>query len=460
MAALTESSTGLSAHRGTLLNFHSDPGDGTPAAGSFELIEDGLLVLAGGRVEAMGPAQALLPSLPADTPVIEHKDRLLMPGFIDTHIHYAQTDVIASGGRQLLDWLEDYTFPEERKFGDPTHAAAVAELFLDELLRNGTTTALVFCTVHEASVTAFFEAAARRGLRMIAGKVLMDRNCPVDLRDSPEEGERASRALIERWHGQGRLHYAITPRFAPTSSEAQLQSAGRLAREFPDVFVQTHLAENKAEIEWVAKLFPSARSYLDVYDRFGLLRDRAIYAHCLHLDAADRTRMAQSHSAASFCPTSNLYLGSGLFDIGATDAAGLRFAMGTDVGGGTSFSLMRTLGEAYKVAQLTGQRLSPLRAFYLATLGGARALGLDDRIGRFAPGTEADFVVLDLRATPLMARRMDRARTLEEKLLVLMTLADERAVASTYVMGRELHRSGAADRAQSLHRSHAVSGSL
>jgi guanine deaminase len=459
VAALTEPSPALAAHRGALLNFHSDPGDGT-AAGSYELFEDGLLVIAGGRVEALGPAQALLPTLPAGTSVIEHKDRLLMAGFVDTHIHYCQTDIIASGGRQLLDWLEDYTFPEERRFADAAHASAVAEGFLDELLRNGTTTALVFCTVHEPSVTAFFEAAARRGLRMIAGKVLMDRNCPADLRDSPEEGERASRALIERWHGHARLHYAITPRFAPTSSEAQLQSAGRLAREFPAVFVQTHLAESKAEIEWVAKLFPAARSYLDVYDRCGLLRDRAIYAHCIHLDAADRTRMAQSHAVASFCPTSNLYLGSGLFDIGATDAAGLRFAMGTDVGGGTSFSLLRTLAEGYKVAQMTGQRLSPLRAFYLATLGGARALGLDDRIGRFARGTEADFVVLDLRATPLMARRMDSTRTLEEKLLVLMTLADERAVASTYVMGRELHGGSTANCAQSLHRSHAVSGSL
>jgi guanine deaminase len=459
VAALTEPSSAVTAHRGAVLNFRSDPGE-KAAAGACDFFEDGLLVIAGGRVQALGPADALLASLPQGTPVTEHPDCLLMPGFVDTHIHYCQTDVIASGGRQLLDWLENYTFPAERRFADAAHASAVAEVFLDELLRNGTTTALVFCTVHEVSVTAFFEAAARRGLRMIAGKVLMDRNCPADLRDSAQEGERSSRALIERWHGQGRLHYAITPRFAPTSSEAQLESAGRLARAFPDVFVQTHLAENRAEIEWVAKLFPSARSYLDVYARFGLLRDRAIYAHCLHLDAADRTRMAHSHAAASFCPTSNLYLGSGLFDIAATDAAGMRFAMGTDVGGGTSFSLMRTLGEAYKVAQMTGQRLSPLRAFYLATLGGARALGLEDRIGRFAPGTEADFVVLDLRATPLIARRMQGTRSLEEKLLVLMTLADERAVASTYAMGREVHRRGTPDRAQSLHRSHAVPGSL
>jgi guanine deaminase len=445
----------VTAHRGTVLYFHSDPGD-LAAPGSFELIEDGLLIVSGGLIDAVGPAPALLTNLPAGTPVIDHGDSLLLPGFIDTHIHYVQTDVIASGGRQLLDWLEDYTFPAERRFADAAHAASVAEFFLDELLRNGTTTALVFCTVHEASVTAFFEAAERRGVRMIAGKVLMDRNCPPDLRDSAESGERVSRELIERWHGRARLHYAITPRFAPTSSDEQLQSAGRLAKAFPDVFVQSHLAENLAEVEWVGRLFPEAHSYLDVYDRAGLLRDRSVYAHCIHMSGADRTRMAQTHAAASFCPMSNLYLGSGLFDIGATDSAGVRFALGTDVGGGTSFSLLRTLADAYKVAQMSGQRLSALRAFYLATLGGARALRLEDRIGRFAPGTEADFVVLDLRATPLIARRISQARTLEEKLLVLMTLGDERAIARTYIMGNEAHGGTPTNRAQSLHRSHAV----
>jgi guanine deaminase len=457
VAAHTETTAPLVAHRGTVLHFSADPGE-SAAAGSYELIEEGLLVVSNGLIDSIGPAAPLLARLPPNVPVIEHGGHILLPGFVDTHIHYCQTDVIASGGRQLLDWLEDYTFPAERRFADPVHAAEVADFFLDELVRNGTTTAMVFCTVHEQSVSSFFEAAERRGLRMIAGKVLMDRNCPPDLRDTPAEGERASRALIERWHGRARLHYAITPRFAPTSSDAQLEGAGRLAREFPDVFVQSHLAESAAEIQWVKKLFPAARSYLDVYDRAGLLRERAVYAHCIHLNDTDRTRMAQTHAAASFCPTSNLYLGSGLFDVAATDSAGMRFALGTDVGGGTSFSMLRTLAEAYKVAQMSGQRLSALRALYLATLGGARALQLEDRIGRFAPGTEADFVALDLRATPLLARRTEQARTLEEKLLVLITLADERAIARTYVMGREAHGGRLANRAQSLHRSHAVPG--
>jgi guanine deaminase len=269
--------------------------------------------------------------------------------------------------------------------------------------------------------------------------VLMDRNCPEYLRDTPEVGERDSRELLEAWHGRGRLLYAITPRFAATSSEAQLASVGRLARDYPDALIQTHVAENLDEVAWVKRLFPQARSYLGVYDGYGLLRERAIYAHCIHLDQNDRVRMARSGASAAFCPTSNLRLGSGLFDVAAADAAGMRFSLATDVAGGTSFSMLHTLGDAYKVAQLSRQHLSALRAFYLATLAGARALGIDDRIGRFAVGMEADFIVLDLRATPLIARRMARSRTLTEKLLVLITLGDDRAVSRTYVLGREVH---------------------
>jgi guanine deaminase len=426
------------AHRGAILHFLSDPGS-AGAPGSYEYFEDGLLLVDSGRVVAVGPAAALLPGLGERFDIVSHGGHLLLPGFIDTHIHYPQTDVIGSGGQDLLQWLENYTFKVERQFSDPVHARAVAEFFLDELLRNGTTTAMVFCTVHAASAQAFFQAAERRRLRMIAGKVLMDRNSPIDLRDTAESGERESRELIAEWHGRERLMYAITPRFAPASSEAQLASAGRLAREFPQVLIQSHVAENAAEIAWARELYPEARSYLDIYDRFGLVRERSIYAHCIHFDRTDRERMAQSGAAAAFCPSSNLYLGSGLFDIAATDAAGMRFSIATDVGGGTSFSMLRTLGDAYKVSQSSGQHLAALRAFYLATRGAARALGLEGQIGSFAPGCEADFIALNLCATPLLARRIAGSSTLEEKLLILMTLGDDRVIAGTYILGERAH---------------------
>jgi len=429
----------LSVHRGRVLTFTADPGaHGSPD--SYEYFEDGLLIIADGRIAEVGPAGALLAKLPRDQPITNHGKRLLLPGFIDTHIHYPQTDVIASGGEQLLDWLERYTFPEERKFANAAHAAEVAEFFLDELLRNGTTTAMVFCTVHRASVEAFFKSAARRDLRMVAGKVLMDRNSPDYLRDTASGGNRDTRELIERWHGQLRLSYAITPRFAPTSTDIQLESAGRIAREYPSVYIHSHLAENQAEIEWVKELYPTARSYLDVYDRQGLVRERAIYAHCIYLDDEDRARMGQSGAAAAFCPSSNLYLGSGLFSISAADQAGMRFSIATDVGGGSSFSMLRTMSDAYKVCQLNRDPVSSLRAFYLSTLGGARCLGLEHRIGRFTPGAEADFIVLDLEATPLLARRTASSSTLQEKLLVLMTLGDDRAIESTYILGKLTHK--------------------
>lgn len=448
MAHRTEPPQGLCAHRGAILHFRSDPGSHDDRE-SFEFFDDGLLVTADGQVASIGPARELLSALPTDASVVEHRESLLMPGFVDTHIHYPQTDIIGTGGRQLLDWLQNHTYPTEAEFADPAHAREVAEIFLDELLRNGTTTALVFCSVHPTSVQAFFQAAAARHLRMAAGKVLMDRNCPEYLRDSSETGERDSRELLEAWHGRERLLYAITPRFAPTSSEAQLASAGRLAKEYPDALIHTHLAESPDEVAWVKRLFPQARSYLDVYDRYGLLRERAIYAHCIHLDESDRARLAQSGASAAFCPTSNLRLGSGLFDLKAADEAGMRFSVATDVAGGSSFSMLQTLGDAYKVAQLSHQHLSPLRAFYLATLAGARALGIDHRIGRFAAEMEADFVVLDLRATALIARRIARSRTLAEKLLALISLGDDRAIARTYILGREAHaraasRSGSA----------------
>ncbi|PWT72729.1 MAG: guanine deaminase [Proteobacteria bacterium] len=422
-------------YRGTMLHFLTDPGErDDPHA--FELFEDGLLLVEDGRIKAVGPAPQLLSSVTPGTSVTDYSGCVLMPGFIDTHIHYPQVDVIASYGSRLLDWLERYTFPAESRFGDAAHARQTADFFLDELLRNGTTTALVFASVHPISVDVFFEQAAARDLRMVCGKVLMDRNCPPELRDTPESGYRDSAELIEKWHRRERLGYAITPRFAGTSTEAQLDLAGKLAKQHPDTHVHSHMSENAEEIAWIRQLYPWSRSYLDVYDRFGLLRDRAVYAHCIHLDADERTRFARTGSAASACPTSNLFLGSGLFDFRASIAAGIRVGVGTDVGGGTSYSMLRTLSEAYKVAQLQGERLSPWRAFYLATLGGARALHLDREIGNFEPGKEADFIVLRPASTPLLERRIKAASSFAEKLFALMMLGDDRAVAATYILGR------------------------
>ena len=302
----------LSAVRGEIVHFLADPA-ADPRA--LEHFADGVLIVRDGHVAECGPAAALLTKLPSGTPLADHRGRLILPGFVDTHVHYPQTDIIASHGEQLLEWLERYTFPAERRFADPAHAAEVAGFFCDELLRNGTTTAAAFATVHPASVEALFEAAQQRRMRLITGKVLMDRNCPDFLRDTAETGYAESRALIERWHNRDRLLYAITPRFAPTSTPAQMALAGRLFREHPGVFLQSHLAENRAEVAWVAQLHPEARSYLDVYERAGQLGMRALFAHCLWLDDSDRRRMAERGAAMSFCPTSNLFLGSGLFDL-------------------------------------------------------------------------------------------------------------------------------------------------
>ncbi len=427
----------MQALRGAILHCLGDPGeDSNPAA--WEYVEDGLLLIADGHVEGLGEAEAMLAALPADTPVTDYRGKLIVPGFIDCHVHFPQLDIIGSFGAQLLDWLNQYAYPAEMKFADPDYARAVAVAFVDELLRNGTTTALVFGTVHAHSADAIFEAAEARGMRLVAGKVLMDRNCPVALRDDAETGYDESKALIERWHGRGRLGYAITPRFALTSSEAQLAAAGKLAAEYPDVWIHTHLAENTDEVDEIARQFPDSRSYLDVYDSFGLLRERAVFAHCLHMDDRDRASMATLGGAAAFCPTSNLFLGSGLFDLAAMREAGVSCGLGTDVGGGTSLSLLRTASEAYKVLHLQEHALPATRALYLATLGAAEALYLEDRIGNFEAGKEADFVVLDYEGSSLTSRRCAAAQTIEEKLFALMTLADDRHVAATYLMGRRV----------------------
>ncbi|AJE21846.1 guanine deaminase [Azotobacter chroococcum] len=429
----------MHAHRAALLHCLADPRV-VGIERSCQYFEDGLLLVEDGKVAQIGDAASLLPTLPAEVEVVEHRDALIVPGFVDTHIHYPQMDVIASYGTQLLEWLETYTFPAEGRFADPEHARAQARFFLEELLRNGTTTALVFATVHPQSVDAFFEEAQRLDLRMIAGKVLMDRNAPDYLRDDAASGYDESKTLIERWHGKGRLHYAVTPRFAPTSTPEQLELAGRLLREYPGLYLHTHLSENRAEIEWVKELFPERKHYLDVYDHYHLLGARSVFAHGIHLCDDECRRLGESGSAVAFCPTSNLFLGSGLFDLARLEGHGVRVGLGTDVGGGTSFSQLQSLNEAYKVLQLQGQQLDPLKALYLATLGGARALYLDEQIGNLQPGKDADFVVLDYKATPLLARRLEQARSLEEKLFALMILGDDRAVKETFAAGRSVHR--------------------
>jgi len=419
--------------RGRLLSFSQSPRLAGDAAHAY--IEDGGLLISAGKIADIGPyaeVSARAPGLDCD----DHRGKLILPGFIDTHIHYPQTRVIGSYGAQLLEWLQKYTFVEEQKFSDPAHAEHVSKFFLDELFRNGTTTAVVYCTVAPQSVEAFFTESEARGARMIAGKVMMDRNAPPALTDTPQRGYDESNALIARWHGRGRLEYAITPRFAITSTDAQLEAAGTLAKEHPDCYVQTHLSENHAEIALTKQLYPQARDYLDVYDRFGLVGPKSIFGHCIHLEPAEVETLAARNAVAAFCPTSNLFLGSGLFDLKRLDEAGVRSSLATDVGGGTSYSLLQTANEAYKVLQMRGQSWPALQAFYQLTLGNARALGLEAKIGALEIGHEADVVVLDSRGTAAMAHRMESIRdNLAEELFVLMMMGDDRAVSETYVAG-------------------------
>ena len=434
-------SQGVTALRGTIVTCRDDPFLTDPAK-AFAVEADGIVICRDGLIEAAGPAAELLSSIPAGVTLADYSGCLITPGFIDTHVHYVQTGMVASYGTQLLDWLDRYAFPAEMEFSDPAHAAAMAAVFCDELLRNGTTTALVFCAVYPQSVDALFMEAEKRGMRIIAGKVLMDRNAPEALRDTAQSGYDDSKALIARWHGHARSLYAITPRFAGTSTPAQLDAAGTLWREHPDVFVHTHISENRREIEWTAELFPEAKNYLDIYDRHGLIGRRAVLAHGVHLGEDELCRCHESGTALAHCPTSNLFLGSGLFRIGAAKNAKrpVHVGLGTDIGGGTSFSLLATMGAAYEIAQLNGRSLSAVEAFYLATLGGARALALEDRIGAIAPGHEADLAVLDPKATPLLTLRNTRAESVQDVLFALMMLGDDRAVRATYVAGQQIYQ--------------------
>ncbi len=418
----------MNGYRAQLLRFD--------AQGQALYDSDGLLVTEQGsdgvqRVVDAGPYRAVA-ARHQDVPVTHWAGRLIAPGFIDMHVHYPQTDIIGSPADGLLPWLTNYTFPAETRFCDVGHAAEVAQVFFDELLRNGVTTALTFATAHPVSVDAFFHEAQKRGLRMMSGKVLQDRNSPDGLRDETEQSLIDSETLIQRWHGQGRLGYAITPRFAPTSSEAQLRGAGELAAHYPQTWIHSHVAENRDEVRWVAELYPQARSYLSVYENFGLLRARAVYAHCIHLDDTDRALMHASGAAAAVSPTSNLFLGSGFFNFRDAEAAGMLHGLASDVGGGTSLSPFRTMLAAYFVGRegqsKPGLSLAPSRLWWLHTGGAARALGLEGVVGTLATGSEADFVVLNPDAIPLLSRKARRAENLEELLFALIVLGDDRVV--------------------------------
>jgi guanine deaminase len=426
------------AYRASLLWFPDAKSD------QIHFEADGLLVTTRGadgvsRISAIGDYRTLQ-ATHAHLPTTDWRGRWIAPGFVDTHIHYAQTDVIASPADGLLPWLNNYTFPQETRFADPAHAAAVAAFFFDELMRHGVTTALAFATAHSASVDAFFSEAQRRHLRMISGRVLQDRHSPDGLRDeSAAQSLYETEELIKRWHGVDRLGYAITPRFAPTSSEAQLRGAGELAAAHTDVWVQSHVAENADEIKWVAELFPQARSYLGVYEDMGLLRKRSVYAHCLHLDANDRDLMAERGTAASVCPTSNLFLDSGFFDFSLAQSHQLLYALASDVGGGTSFSPFHTMHAAYTVARQShgksGCSMSAQHLWWLHTAGAANALGLAGVIGNLNVGCDADFIVLNPQATPLLSRRIAAADSLQEQLFAMVVLGDDRLVERVVVNG-------------------------
>ncbi|KPF65569.1 guanine deaminase [Bosea sp. AAP35] len=426
----------MRALRGRLLWFVADPHDDGEAAHRY--VADGVLVIEGGVIRAVGPAEAILSTLPTGAEITDHRPHLIMPGFIDAHLHMPQTQVIASYGAQLMDWLERYTFVEEQRLAQQGHPEKLAAFLLDELLANGTTTAVIYGSVHPQSAEALFRESERRNTRMIAGKVMMDRNAPGALTDTAESSYADSKALIARWHGRGRQLYAITPRFVVTSTPQQMEAAGRLAAEHPDCHVQTHINENRAEIALANELYPEPGDYAGIYQHYGLLGPKSLLGHCIHMTDREWRRFAETSTVAVFCPTSNLFLGSGLFDWARARAEGVPVAVATDIGGGTSYSMLRTMSEAYKVLQLQGQSLSAFAALHAITLGNARALKLDHLIGSLEPGHEADIVVLDASAQRAMAHRLETARDLAEELFVLVTLGDERNVVATYVMGEHV----------------------
>ena len=427
-----------SAIRGPALTFEGDPFK-VGLEGTMVYESDAIVAFGDGIITHFGPAERVSRELPPGIEVRNYgADSLISAGFVDSHVHFPQTPMIAAFGEQLLDWLNKYAFPTERRYADKAFAASVARVFLAECLRNGITTSCVYCTVFPQSVDALFEEAERLGLRIAAGKVLMNRNAPSYLLDTTQRGYDDSKALIDKWHGRGRLMYAITPRFAATSTVDQLNAAGELWSEFPDCYMQTHVSENKSEVAWVKELFPERKGYLDVYDNSKLCRPRAVFGHGIYLTDDELTRMHRTGSAISHCPTSNFFLGSGYLDVfRAMDATRpVRVGLGTDLGAGTSFSILMTLNEAYKAAQLNSHTLTAGHAYYLATRGTAHAMYIDDKVGSIAPGMEADLVVLNMKSTPIIDYRMQFVEDINEALFVQMTLGDDRAVQATYVAGQ------------------------
>lgn len=422
--------------RGRILSFRTQP-ESLDDRASYLYEEDGGVLIEDGKVAALGDFTALARDA-GDAKVIDHRPNLILPGFIDAHVHVPQMQVIASYGAELLDWLNTYTFPEETKFSDAQHARRIARMFCDEMVRHGTTTVAAYCSVHRQSADAFFEEALSRDMLVIAGKVMMDRNAPDGVRDTPQSGYDDTKALIADWHGKGRLHYAITPRFAITSTPEQMEMAGALMREHPDLHMQTHLSENHAEIAFTQELYPWSKDYTDIYDHYGLLGPKALFGHSIHLSEREADVLSDSGSVVVFCPTSNLFLGSGLFDWQrySKRAKPLRIAAASDVGGGTNYSMLRTMDEGYKVIALQGEKINPFASFWQITLGNAKALSVDDRIGTLDVGTDADITVLDARATPTMALRMETVTTLAEELFLLQTLGDDRAIREVYVAGK------------------------
>ncbi|MET3898252.1 guanine deaminase [Devosia sp. UYZn731] len=417
--------------RGRVLTFVSEP-QGLDDAASYRYLEDGAVVIADGKIVALEDFSAIDIG---DAQVIDHRPHLILPGFIDTHLHYVQSQMIASYAGSLLEWLNSYTFVEEQKFSQQGHAGSVASAFYDELIRNGTTTAVAYCSSHPRSVDAYFAEAEKRNMLMVGGKVMMDRNAPEALCDTAQSSYDDTKMLIARWHGRARGLYAISPRFAITSTPEQMAMARALVAEHPECYVQTHLSENDAEIKFSMELYPDAADYTGIYEDFGILGPKTLIGHCIHLNHRETRVLAETRSVAVFCPTSNLFLGSGLFDRERLMMAGVRIGIATDIGGGTSYSMLRTLDEGYKISQLRGQRLTPFNSFYMMTLGNARALSLEGSIGTIAPGCAADLVVLNANATPAMALRMATVTALYEELFLLQTLGDDRSIAEVYVAG-------------------------